>query len=309
MGVYAQTAITPVEWFELRTGVRYDSHVAPFAGNQHQLSPRVRLNFFPSTSTTLYAYYGRLFVPTNVEDLRAITSASLGDSVTPVPTLPERDNFYEAGLIQRFPTLASTLKLSAYRKNSTPGIDDNTVPGSAIVTSVNIAKIHVTGIEAVAEYRPSGPISGYVNAAIIHADGIGPISGGFFPVTPPSGYFDLDHDQRLALLGSVTYAPGRFFLSGAGIYGSGLTNGVDPADCGCSYGTGLFDFNRGIKVKPNGIFNASAGYTFVVNGAVVRPQLYVENVFNHQYLLKGTFFSGPSVGRPRSIQVRVDVGI
>ena len=75
IGVYAQTAIAPVEWFELRTGVRYDSHVAPFAGDQHQLSPRVRLNFYPDPANTIYLYYGRLFVPTNIEDLRAITSA------------------------------------------------------------------------------------------------------------------------------------------------------------------------------------------------------------------------------------------
>ena len=82
--------------------MRYDAHNAPFAGTQSQVSPRVRLNFFPSSSTTLYAYYGRLFLPTNVEDLRAITSVAQAGEVA-TPTLPERDNFYEAGLIQRIP--------------------------------------------------------------------------------------------------------------------------------------------------------------------------------------------------------------
>ena len=311
VGVYAQTAITPVEWFELRTGVRYDNHNAPFAGNQHQVSPRVRLNFYPSSATTLYAYYGRLFIPTNVEDLRAITSAALGADVTPQPTLPERDNFYEAGVIQRIPALASTVKLSAYHKASAPGIDDNTVPGSAITTSVNIQKVRITGIEAIAEYRPNSPISAYLNAALNHAWGDGTITGGFFPTVPPSGQYDLDHDQRLSLVGSLTYAPGRFFISGTAIYGSGLTNGLSPSDTAYhgSYGTGLFDFNRAGKVKPSAIFNPSAGYTFIVNGRVVRPQVYVENAFNKQYLLKGAFFSGASVGRPRSIQARINVGI
>ena len=311
VGVYAQTAVTPVEWFELRTGVRYDAHTAPFAGTQHQVSPRVRLNFYPSSATTLYAYYGRLFIPTNVEDLRAITSAAEGAQTTPLPTLPERDNFYEAGVIQRVPAIASTIKVSAYHKASSPGIDDNTVPGSAIVTSVNIQRVHITGIEAVAEYRPNSPLSAYVNASLNHAYGDGAITGGFFPVTPPSGKFDLDHDQRLSLVGSVTYAPGRFFVSATGIYGSGLTNGLSPSDTAYhgSYGTGLFDFNRAGKVKPSAILNPSAGYTFIVNGRVVRPQVYVENAFNKQYLLKGAFFSGASVGRPRSIQARVNVGI
>src|SRR2546425_2958015 len=59
--------------WELRTGVRFDNHNAPFAGNQHQVSPRVKLSFFPDPANTFWVYYGRLFLPTNVEDLRAIT--------------------------------------------------------------------------------------------------------------------------------------------------------------------------------------------------------------------------------------------
>jgi len=61
-------------------------------------------------------------------------------------------------------------------------------------------------------------------------------------------------------------------------------------------------------VDPNFIVNASAGYSFAVGSAIVRPQLYVDNVFNKKYLLKGAFFSGASVGRPRSLQVRVSIG-
>jgi hypothetical protein len=53
---------------------------------------------------------------------------------------------------------------------------------------------------------------------------------------------------------------------------------------------------------------ASAGYAFAVGGAVIRPQLYVENVFDHKYALKGPFFSGASMGRPRSVQLRVNIG-
>jgi len=307
IGVYAQTADNPVEWFELRTGLRYDAHNAPFAGTQTQLSPRIRLNFYPSPQTTLYLYYGRQFIPTNVEDLRAITSVAQGDTVTE-PTLPERDNFYEVGAVQRF-SHGIALKLAGYRKDSKPGIDDNTVPGSNIVTSVNLAVAHVTGIESVLEVRPGGALSGYANVALNHAYAHGPITGGFFPADTPEGYFDEDHDQRLSIVGSLTYSPSRLFVSATEIYGTGLTNGVDPADCSCKYGTGLFDFNKGIKVDPSAITNLSAGYTLVVGTTVLRPQLYVENVFNKQYLLKGAFFSGASVGRPRSIQLRVNLGV
>jgi hypothetical protein len=304
-GGYAQTAYSPVEQFEIRAGIRYDAHNAPFAGTQTQWSPRIRLNFYPSPANTLYLYYGRLFIPTNVEDLRAITSVAQGGTAAE-PTLPERDNFYEAGFVHRFP-FGLVSKFAGYYKQSAPGIDDNTVPGSAIVTSVNIAKAKITGIETVQEIRPPGPFSAYINVALNHAYGIGPITGGFFPADVPQGFFDLDHDQRLSAVASGTYSYRQAYASLSGTYGSGLTNGVAPADCGCSYGTGLFDFNRGIKVKPSFILNGSAGYSFAIGRALVRPEIYVDNIFDKKYLLKGAFFSGASVGRPRSIQFRLNI--
>jgi outer membrane receptor for Fe3+-dicitrate len=75
------------------------------------------------------------------------------------------------------------------------------------------------------------------------------------------------------------------------------------------YGTGLLDFNRSIHVPSSAITNVGAGYAFAVGSSIVRPQIYVENVFDKKYLLKGAFFSGASVGRPRSVQFRVNVGI
>jgi hypothetical protein len=305
VGGYAETAYSPVERFEIRTGVRYDAHNAPFAGTKTQLSPRIRLNFYPDPGNTLYVYYGRLFIPTNVEDLRAITSVAQ-QGVATAPTLPERDNFYEAGYIHRFP-FGLVSKFAAYHKQSTPGIDDNTVPGSAIVTSVNIAQVRITGLETVQDFRPAGPFSAYLNLALNHAYGQGPITGGFFPTATPQGYFDLDHDQRLSGTASATYAPGKFYTSYTGTYGSGLTNGSDPAGCNCSYGTGLFDFNKGVHVDPSYISNASVGYAFSMGSSVVRPELYVDNLFDKKYLLKGAFFSGASVGRPRSVQLRINI--
>jgi hypothetical protein len=303
VGVYAQTAIGLSEKWELRTGIRFDNHDAPFAGNQRQWSPRVRLNFFPDPANTLWAYYGRLFIPTNVEDLRAITSVAQG-GVVAKPTLPERDHFFEIGYVHRFP-FGVVARVSGYHKVSDPGIDDNTVPGSAIVTSVNLAKVFINGIETVLEIRPNGPLTGFLNLALNHAYGRGPVTGGFFPADFPPGYFDLDHDQRLSGVAGITYSAHGFYLSGTGIYGSGLTNGVNPD---ASYGTGLFDFNKSIKVDPSFIVDASAGYTLVVGKTVLRPEVFVDNVFNHHYLLKGAFFSGPSVGRPRTVQVRLSIG-
>jgi hypothetical protein len=304
VGIYGQTTLVPLEKVEIRAGLRYDTHEAPFADRQSQLSPRFRVNLFPDEANTIWLYYGRQFMPTNVEDLRAITSVAQGGEVA-VPTLPERDHFFEVGYVHRFP-FGVVARVSAYHKASSPGIDDNTVPGSAITTSVNIEQVRINGIETVLEIRPGGPMTGYVNVAVNHAYGHGPITGGFFPTDNPDGFFDLDHDQRISAVTNLNYAPGRLFLSASGIYGSGLTNGEDPD---ASFGTGLFDMNKSIKVSPNFIVNASAGYSFVVGGAALRPQVYIDNVFNKKYLLKGAFFSGPSVGRPRSVQFRLNAAI
>jgi hypothetical protein len=308
LGVYAQVVYSPTEWFQLRTGARYDWHTAPFAGTQQQLSPRIRLNFFLDPTNTAFLYYGRQFIPTNIEDLRAITFVSAGgDTVSNLPTLPERDDFYSAGFIHRF-NGGIVLKLSGYYKQSSPGIDDNTIPGTAIVTSVNLSAVRISGIESVVEIRPAGPVSGYVNFALAHAYGRGPITGGFFPTDPgavPGGWFDLDHDQRISVVGNVVYSMRRFYVSATGIYGSGLANGADQTT---PIGTGLTDFNSYLHVKPNSIVDAAAGYTFIFGSSVVRPQIFVNNVFDYHYLLKGQFFSGASVGRPRTVQLQVSVG-
>ncbi len=302
-GAYVQSIYDPRETWEIRPGIRYDRHAAPFAPVEQQVSPRLRVSYLPTPKTTAWVYYGRLFVPTNVEDLRAITSDAQG-GVVAQPTIPERDNFYEAGLVHRFP-VGLVWKLSAYHKDSSPGVDDNTVPGTAITTSVNISNVHVTGLESVLEVRPAGPVSGYLNAALSHAYGHSPITGGFFPTASPPGYFDLDHDERLALLGTVQYSLRHYYASATGIYGSGLTNGKDPD---ASYGTGLFDFDRSIKVAPSFIVDASAGYTLVVGNTSVRPEIFVDNLFDRKYILKGAFFSGESVGKPRTIELRFSFG-
>jgi len=101
------------------------------------------------------------------------------------------------------------------------------------------------------------------------------------------------------------YSSRGVYLSATGIYGSGLTNGNDPDSM---YGRGLFDFNKNTHVDPSFIVNASAGYSIAVGSTIVRPQLYIDNVFDRKYLLKGAFFSGASVGRPRSLQLRVSIG-
>jgi hypothetical protein len=278
----------------------------------------VRLSFFPDPATTLWVYYGRQFIPTNIEDLRAITSAAQGGVVS-APTLPERDDFFEVGLTHRFPA-GVVVKLSGYHKRSSPGTDDTQVPGTAITTDVNIEQIRVTGIEGVLEVRPAGPVSGFLNVALAHAYGYGAVTGGFFSATPPGQPFDLDHDQRLSATAGLTYGARGLLLTATGIYGSGLNGGLVPNSPNLPnydptlpttgpLGTGLFDFDRAFHVTPSFILDASAGYTFLVGNVAVRPQVFVNNVFDLRYSLKGAFFAGAQFGKPRTVQLKVNLGV
>jgi hypothetical protein len=321
VGFYAQAQIAPSEQWELRAGMRYDVHRYPLSPtvdtSVSQLSPRIRLSYFPSPATSIWAYYGRQFIPTNTEDLRNITNSVQGNVTS--PTLPELDDFFELGLTHRFPVGIVT-KLAAYSKFSNPGIDDTQVPGTAITTNINVSHIRVTGIEGVVEVRPRGPLTGFLNLAINHAHNFGATTGGFFTVTPPAQPYDADHDQRLSAVAGLTYGSRGLLLTVTGIYGSGLTNGVTPNTPGRPgydstrtptgpLGASLFDFNKEFKVPPSFIMNASVGYTFVANGVVFRPQFFVDNMFDLKYELKGQFFSGTQFGKPRTFQLRMNVSI
>ncbi len=299
-GGYVESVFDPSPNWELRTGVRLDHHVAPLAGDIHQVSPRIRLNWFPSPGTTVWAYFGRLFIPSNVEDFHVLASAADTGKVG-LPTVPERDSYYETGLAHRFPSGVVT-KFVGYFRDDSPAIDDNTLPGTALTTTVNIGLVHVTGLESVIEVHPGGPLSGYLNAALSHASAHGPITGGFFPTAYPTGWFDQDHDQRLSITADGDYNWRWGYASMTVIFGSGLTSG-DPT--AAPNHTGLFDFNPAVKVAPSTIFNPSVGTVLTVGRTSVRSELAVENLFNLHYILKGAFTSGPSIGRPRSINLRV----
>lgn len=248
--LFAQSNIHPYEWTRIDAGLRYDQHIAPVIQLQSQLEPRLKISFFTDDFTTLYASYDRLFIPINIEGLSSIAT-SVGDSSS--PTFPEKDNLYEGGIIHNFLN-GITSKFDYFYKESTPGLDDQTLGASTIRVNVNINRIIVRGIELTLTYTdPSNPFSGYLNTALIHAFGIGPISGGFIPANLSATSFDLDHDQRLSIVGGLNYQPRNWFLNLVGIYGSGLTNGNGNYD----FKTGLFDFNQSAHTTPSWIFNIS----------------------------------------------------
>lgn len=299
-GVFGQVSYHPAEWTRFDIGVRYDQHIAPGAPFESQVSPRIRWTVMFDEFNTAYAYYGRRFMPTNIEGLRSIGSLASGAATQ--PPLPERDDLYEIGYAHAF-LIGLEGKMDFFHRRASPGLDDATIGSSAIKTPVNIDKVFTTGVEAGLSFSdPSTPFSGYVNASLIHAYGMGPITGGFIlhDVSENDGSgTDLDHDQRLSMVWSVNYQPATWFANLTAIYGSGLTNG-NPNRVADK--TGLFDFNTATHTAPSWIFDISVGYTFALSdGATLVPSLYVTNILDHEHLIKGAYFSGASYEERRNV--------
>jgi hypothetical protein len=304
-GAFLEGEIHPEEWTDIDLGVRYDQHIAPNVPMESQISPRIRWNFLLGEDDNAYLYYGRMFMPTNIEGLSQIASTVTTQSTG--GTLTERDNFYEAVYTHSFDFGVHT-KLAYFDKDATPGVDDQTIGSSAIKTPINIAIVHTQGMELGLSYSsPNTPFSGYLNTSIIHAYGTGALTGGFLAISNDGTATDLDHDQRLSVVASLDYQPNDWFGNITGVYGSGLTNG-NPSNQ--PYGTGLFDFNQFAHVTPSWIFNLGGGHTFhLKGGATIAPSLYVGNILDHEHLLKGAYFSGASWEEPRNVILRVDVHI
>ena len=295
-GMFGESEIHPWEWTMIEAGVRYDQHIAPDAPLQHQVSPRIRWNIFFDQTNSAYLYYGKLFMPNNIEGLRTISSNVTN---TGEPTLPERDDFYEAAFTRSF-GFGLRSKVAFFYKYATPGVDDETVGSSAVKTPVNIEQVFTRGIEVGLSYSdPSTPFSGYLNASIIHAYGSDSVTGGFLPIDTDGPATDLDHDQRLSVVGSVNYQPRDWFVNLTAIYGSGLTNGNPNGD---AYETGLFDFNTSTHTAPSTIFNVSVGHTIPLgDGSTLEPSLYITNLLDHDHLIKGAYFSGASYEERRNL--------
>lgn len=288
LGAFAQTAYQPMAVFEVDAGIRYDRHYAGGIGTVYQFSPKVKIIYIPDLSTRAFAYYGRLFVPVLIEQLRELT-ATPGE-VSQI-TQPVRGEYFEVGITHSF-TNSFTGKVLGYYTQENPGMDNSTIPGTNVQTAVNIQQIYVRGVELGLNYSTTGPFSGYFNLAVSHAQGVGPTTGGFLPAQPTTTAFDLDHDQRITYSFGLNYGKAGYFANLIASYGSGLTNGQING-----------------HVAPHLIFDGSIGKTLYLGRFSLRPELYIANILNHQYLLNGAFFNGANFGSPRSILFKLSVGM
>ncbi len=304
-GMFAESEYQVADWTSFDIGIRYDQHIAPDLPVQRQVSPRIKWNFAIDASSTAYIYYGRLFMPTNIEGLRSI-ARNVSNSVT--PTFAERDHFFEAVYTNSLP-FDVRLKAAVFHKRAAPFTDDATLGSSAIKTPFNIAIVNTDGIELALSYSsPSMPFSCNINSSVIHAVGSGALTGGFLPPSSDGPATDLDHDQRLSVDIGLNYQPSDWFMNLEAVYGSGLSNGY-PGNVPV-YKTGLFDFNTPAHTAPSTILNLGVGYTFHSTGdTTIEPSIYVTNLLDHSHLLKGAYTTGASWEERRNVVFKLSAHI
>ncbi|MEI8135003.1 MAG: carboxypeptidase-like regulatory domain-containing protein [bacterium] len=302
-GAFAQCEYHPAEWTKFDFGFRYDQQIAPNRPIERAISPRLRWNIYFDEATTMYLSYGKYFITPNIEEIRSITSLVSSNTI---PTVAERDGAFEIGFLHSF-DFGLRGKVDFFKKISLPGVDDQTIGATSIETEVNIASVKTTGIEAGLSYSLIGvPINAYLNTSIVHAYGSGAITGGFLPIQSAGDVTDLDHDERISLSSAINYIPQDWFFNLSFSYGSGLTNGNSDV----KYGSSLFDLNQAAHTTPAWIINFSAGHTFTLSGGTtIAPSFYINNIFNHNHLLKGAFFSGASWEEPRNIVFMLTVHV
>ncbi|MDP9025905.1 MAG: TonB-dependent receptor, partial [Candidatus Eremiobacteraeota bacterium] len=285
-GVYAQDKWEPSTNLAIDIGLRYD-HSTGYTGGW-QLSPRIGFNLSDGGKNILHAYYGRFYAAPQLEDVRQDCVILNGCSGTPVYDLqPERDAYYEIGIAHTF---NSHMKgyVNIFTKTTVNVLDTTQLLNTPLFAVFNNA----TGVDTGAEFRLenqehdgdswffSGTVSGAYAGGISGSTFLFPTSANQgLPLTSPALLAPEDHDQTIAATGGYTHR----FGAGKAWYGSLQSN----------YGTGYpvafqkATLNLSGRLPSHVTFDLSVGKNLTSDAKRgLGVSLDVENLLNHQYVLK-----------------------
>jgi len=228
-GLYLQDEWQLSDKLTVNYGVRADK-VDAFV-TESQLSPRLGLIYQLSDSTTLHAGYARYFTPPPAELIAQTDIALFQGTTNALPTnvnaetLSERSHYFDAGVSQKIAG-DLTLGLDAYYRKATNLLDEGQFGSALIFSPFNYARGKVRGVELTANYT-HGNLTAYANVSSSRAEGKDVVTGQYNFEQDELDYIathwvHLDHDQRLASSGGVSYDWNGTRLGADYIYGSGL---------------------------------------------------------------------------------------
>jgi len=252
---YVQDDLQMGKHWSLNGGLRFTAtqfHFVDADSSALQFQPRIGVNYMPTDQTKIHAYYGRLFQPAPLEDLRtAFNAVNGGTTATFFDVKPEKDNYFEVGIDQGFAE-TQVVTVNAYYKQATDMLDDTQLLNTSIATPYNYTKGYAYGVEFTVKGKLNSDFSDYFNYSYEIAKGQG-IDGGTFAVPansiPQDTYLFLDHVQIHTANAGLTYAKDQYFSTVQGLFGSGLRTGPNnslhlPSHFSFDL-TGGYEFGRG----------------------------------------------------------------
>jgi len=237
LGYYLQDEWKLVDKLTINYGARFDYYDAYV--NDNQISPRIGAIYDLTSSTKLHAGYARYFTPPPTELIAPVTVAEFANTTGATasngssPVRPEKDNYYDAGVIQKVGEHL-TLGTDAYYKEARNLLDEGQFGSALIFAPFNYQKGYAEGLEFTGDYQ-DGLFSGYANFAISRAEGTGITSGQYnFGQDEldyiANHYVHLDHDQTYTGSAGAAYTYNDVKYSTDLIYGSGLRSGFANTD-------------------------------------------------------------------------------
>ncbi|MGE0123334.1 MAG: carboxypeptidase regulatory-like domain-containing protein [Vicinamibacterales bacterium] len=312
----------------VNAGVRHDEYRFLVVGRQ--LQPRVGLSYkLPGREVVVRASYNRNYqtppnenlLLSNSEAASRLAPASVREALGGAyqPIRPERQDVVEAGVQTSVGGLAA-LDVAAYRKVSRDQQDNNNFFDTGIVFPTTLKRITVTGAEARLTVQPRRGVSGTLSATTGRAISTPPFTGGLFLGQDAvdllsAGPFAIDHDQRLAVHGALTWDPaGPWWLGTSVRYDSGLVaNPSDPAEVATDPDfADLLPYvnldGSTPRVRPRTIVDLAGGAD-LANARGLRTwgvQVQLTNLTNRTALYNfQSVFVGTRLVQPRTLSVRV----
>lgn len=297
--VYVQDDLTISKQWTLNAGVRWTGTQFIFPedhSDANAVQPRIGLNFMPNDQTKLHVYYGRLFQPAPLEDLRTIFNATPGGTPSAFYDIkPETDNYFETGVARDLGG-SHVANLNVYYKLATNMLDDTQLLNTAIATPYNYAHGYAYGLEFSIKGQLNRNFSDFFNYSFDIAKGED-ISGGSFAfnrstLPPADTYVYLDHVQLHTANYGLTYSTDTVFGTVEGLYGSGLRTGP----------------NNTVSLPEHFTYDLTVGYRFTGDDwlAKWKVQADILNVFNNVYPITiANGFNGSHYAADRELFVRV----
>ncbi len=228
-GVYVQDEWNLTDKLTMNYGLRADKVDAYV--HEGQISPRIGFVYQATDTTALHAGYARYFTPPPTELISPTDIALFQGTTNQLPTnvnaetLSERSHYFDVGVSQKIGD-GLTLGLDGYYRKVHNLLDEGQFGAALIFSPFNYAQGRVRGVEFSSDYTHAN-FSAYLNVSSSRAMGKDIVTGqyNFDPdelAYIAKNWVHLDHDQRLAGNGGISYTWNGTRIGGDFLYGSGL---------------------------------------------------------------------------------------